>query len=270
MTATAPHQPDVAAALAAVRRVRPLVHCITNDVVMNPTANALLALGASPVMAHAPEEATRIAAGAAALVVNLGTPTRWRAEAMRLATATARASGIPWVMDPVGVGSSPWRHDLARELAGARPTVIRGNAREILSLAWGETDGAGVDSDAGVSEAAREAARALAQEQGCVVAVTGFVDFVSDGGRELHVHNGHPLMARVTGTGCMLGAVLAACLGAGAPPFDAAVAALVLFGLAGERAGAGDVGPGTFQVRLFDALAALGPDDLARDARIAP
>ena len=270
MNAIVSEQPDVAAALAGIRRVRPLVHCITNDVVMNPTANALLALGASPVMAHAPEESAEITARAAALVVNLGTPTKARAEAMRLSTASAHRAGIPWILDPVGVGASEFRHELARGLVDSKPAVIRGNAGEILSLAWGEVAAGGVDSAAGVSDEVRDAARALAQEQGCVVAVTGFVDFVTDGDRELRVHNGHPLMARVTGTGCMLGAVLGACLAVRVPPFEAAVSALVLFGVAGERAGAGDVGPGTFQVRLFDALAALGPADIARDARISP
>jgi hydroxyethylthiazole kinase len=254
--------------LAAVRRTRPLVHCITNDVVMNPTANALLAIGASPVMAHAPEEAADFARAAAALVVNLGTLTAQRAQAMALAISAAEEAGRPWVLDPVGVHASLFRLDLARRLLTTPPAVIRGNPSEIAALAGDAGHGRGVDSAGIGADAAHDAARRLARSTGCVVAVTGTIDCVTDGARDVFVHNGHPVLASITGTGCIASALAGACLGAGASPHEAAVAALVVLGIVGEAAGAGEAGPGTAHVRLMDGLAALSPAAVAQHQRL--
>jgi hydroxyethylthiazole kinase len=258
-----------AAILAAVRRMRPLVHNITNAVVMNSTANGLLAIGASPVMAHAPEEVAEVVAIASALVVNLGTLTREQVAAMEIAVEVARQRGVPWVLDPVGVGVTALRRSTAERLLRAAPAVVRGNASEIATLAGLGASGRGVDSTEDGSSAGHEAARQLARRLGAVVAVTGPVDCVTDGRRDVLVRNGHPMMAAITGTGCLATALVGATLGTGAAALPAAAAALVVLGLAGEQAAAGDVGPGTMQVCLVDRLAALTPDEVEAGQRIA-
>lgn len=257
-----------ASVLAAIRSTRPLVHNITNAVVMNTTANGLLAVGASPIMAHAPEEVAEIVAIASALVANIGTITREQARAMEIAAAAAQARGLPWVLDPVGVGATALRRSTAAMLVGYRPSVIRGNASEIATLAGDPPSGHGVDVSAGAEHAGHDAARRLARASGSVVAVTGAVDLVTDGEREARIHNGHPMMAGITGTGCLASALVGAALGAGAPPFEAAVATLVFYGLAGEQAADGAAGPGSMQMRLFDRLAALTPDDVAAGQKL--
>lgn len=257
-----------AAVLAAIRRTRPLVHNITNAVVMNTTANGLLAVGASPIMAHAPEEVAEIVVMASALVINIGTITREQARAMEIAAAAAQARGLPWVLDPVGVGATALRRDTAGMLLGYRPSVIRGNASEIATLAGDPPAGRGVDAAAGHALAGHDAARRLARASGSVVAVTGVVDLVTDGVREARVHNGHPMMAKVTGTGCLASALVGAALGCGAPPVEAALATLVFYGIAGEKAAEGEAGPGTMQVRVFDVLAALTPGEVTDGQRL--
>ena len=207
-----------AAVLAAIRRTRPLVHNITNAVVMNTTANGLLAVGASPIMAHAPEEVAEIVVMASALVINIGTITREQARAMEIAAAAAQARGLPWVLDPVGVGATALRRDTAGMLLGYRPSVIRGNASEIATLAGDPPAGRGVDAAAGHALAGHDAARRLARASGSVVAVTGVVDLVTDGVREARVHNGHPMMAKVTGTGCLPSALVGAASAAARRP----------------------------------------------------
>lgn len=265
--ATRPETP--AAILAAIRRMRPLVHNITNAVVMNSTANGLLAIGASPVMAHAPEEMAEVVAIASALVVNLGTLTREQVCAMEIAVEVARQRGLPWVLDPVGVSVTALRRSTAERLLRAAPAVLRGNASEIATLAGLGASGRGVDSTQDAACAGHEAARQLARRLGAVVAVTGPVDCITDGQRSVLVHNGHPMMANITGTGCLATALVGAALGTGAAPLNAAAAALVVLGLAGEQAAKGQVGPGTMQVRLYDRLAALTPDEVGAGQRIA-
>ncbi len=262
----------MAAALAAVRQQRPLVHNITNYVVMNTTANTLLALGASPVMAHAMEEVEELAAVAGALVLNIGTLSTPWIEAMFMAGRTANARGMPIVLDPVGAGATRLRTETARRLlAETRPAVLRGNASEILALADGASQARGVDAQHGV-EQAREAARQLARSHGAVVAVTGPEDFITDGSRAARIHNGHPLMARITGSGCAATALIGALCAVERDAFFAAATALTLFGIAGEMAAAEAPGPGTFQVRLLDALDTLDAAQVRRGARfeIAP
>ena len=258
----------IVAGLAAVRSQSPLVHNITNYVVMNTTANALLALGASPVMAHAVEEVEEMAALAGALVLNIGTLSTPWIEAMFLAGRAARARPIPVVLDPVGAGATALRTRTARALMrDARPAVIRGNASEILALLAEDAGARGVDSRHTV-EQARATAMTLAREHGTVVAVTGPEDFVTDGRRAVRIRNGHPLMARITGSGCSASAIIGALAAVQPNPFVAAVAGLVIFGIAGEMAAVDMPQPGTYQVRLVDALAEIEESDLRRGARI--
>ncbi|WP_339948924.1 hydroxyethylthiazole kinase [uncultured Albimonas sp.] len=255
------------ARLAAMRAGAPLVHNITNYVAMNVMANALLAAGASPAMVHAREEAAGFAAIAAALTVNIGTLSPPWAEAMEAAAASAVAHGKPWVLDPVAVFASPYRTEVCARLVALSPTVIRGNASEILALAGGTAGAAGADAGDEVS-AAEAGARALALRSGAVVAVTGPVDFLTDGSRAFRVANGHALMPKVTALGCSLTGVVAAFVATGEDPLAATAAALAFYGLAGERAATGAAGPGSFAVAFIDALHALSPADLDAGARI--
>jgi hydroxyethylthiazole kinase len=257
---------DLAAALDRLRASAPLVHNITNTVVANMTANALLAVGASPAMVQAEQEAGEFVLLAKALVVNIGTLSAPQRAAMHLAVDAARPAGIPWVLDPVAAGATAYRLDTARGLLEKRPTVLRGNASEILTLAGQAGASKGVDSTQ-AAELAQGAARWLAREGGIAVAVTGAVDYVTDGEAMLGIANGHPLLTRVTGTGCTATALTGAFLGAGLPGMAAAAAALTLLGLAAEDAAAGAVGPGSFQVALLDRLHTLDGATLAARAR---
>lgn len=260
---------QVAGLLDEVRARHPLVHNITNYVVMNSTANILLALGASPVMAHAEEEAADMAALAGALVLNIGTLSSPWIRAMINAGKAARAKGIPVVLDPVGVGATRFRTETAlRLLDEVGPAVIRGNASEILALSGAGGGARGVDSLHSV-EQAREAARTLAAARNAVVAVTGAEDFITDGCHEAYVGNGHPLMARVTGTGCAASAVTGAfCAVSPAAPFLAAVSALVVFGLAGENAAHGQPRPGTYGIALIDGIDEVTAAQVIHGARM--
>jgi hydroxyethylthiazole kinase len=205
---------SLSATLALLRTRRPLVHNLTNAVVANFTANALLALGAAPAMAEGVDEVTDFAASADAVVINLGMLSPERATVMRMAVRSASAASLPWALDPVGVGAIPQRTRFAQELGLLRPAAIRGNASEILALAGEAGGGRGVDSGAR-SEAAVTAARRLAGSTGAVVAVTGAVDYITDGIHVLTLHNGHELMTRVTGMGCAATAIIGACLALG-------------------------------------------------------
>jgi hydroxyethylthiazole kinase len=252
--------------LRELRVRKPLVHQITNYVVMNETANATLALGALPVMAHAPEEVEEMVGLASALVLNIGTLSEHWIEAMLIAGRAATERGIPVVLDPVGAGATGYRSDAARRILDeVDVTVLRGNQGEIATLFGADAEVRGVESMSTGLEPpalARGAARAL----GLVASVTGPIDHVSDGERSLAVSNGHPLLATVTGTGC-ISTALTGCFLAAKPeePLEAAAEALAALGVAAEDAAAGAEGPGTFHARLYDALAALDPDTL--DAR---
>lgn len=247
--------------LADLRGAPPLVQCITNAVVTNFTANALLALGASPAMCDIPGEAGLFAGIAGGLLVNLGTPTAEQRDAAREAVA----AGTPWVLDPVAVGALPVRTALAHELLEARPAIVRGNASEILALAGAGVGGRGVDSTDS-PEAALDAAHALAIRTGGTVAVSGPVDLIVDAERVARVSGGSALLTRVTGGGCALGAAMAALL-AVSDGFTAAATASAIWAVASERAEAVSSGPGSFAVAFLDALAAIEPADL--DDRVA-
>jgi hydroxyethylthiazole kinase len=255
--------------LRELRERKPLIHQITNYVVMNETANATLALGALPVMAHAREEVEEMVGLASALVLNIGTLSEHWIEAMVLAGRAANGRGVPIVLDPVGAGATRYRTDTAKRLlADLRIAVVRGNAGEVATLVGVDAEVRGVES---IGEAADpgELARAAARELGVVAAVTGPVDHVSDGEQVIAVANGHELLGAVSGTGCMATAITG-CFLAVKPdaPLEAAAEALVAFGVAGEDAARTARGPGTFHAGLYDALAALDPDTLDGRARI--
>jgi hydroxyethylthiazole kinase len=255
--------------LRRLRETKPLVHQITNYVVMNETANATLALGALPVMAHAREEVEEMAAIAGALVLNIGTLSPSWVDAMLLAGRAANAHGVPVVLDPVGAGATAYRTQTAKRILGeVDVAVLRGNAGEVATLVGVEAEVRGVESigtGGDPADLAREAARAL----GLVASVTGPVDHVSDGKDVIAIANGDPLMASITGTGCMSTALTGCFLAVNRErAFEAAAEALVAFGVAGEDAARVAKGPGSFHVALYDALAALDPATLDERARV--
>ena len=259
------------ARLGALRAGAPLVHNITNYVAMNVMANVMLAAGASPAMVHAREEAPGFAAIAAGLSVNVGTLSAEWAESMQEAAQSASARGKPWALDPVAVFASDWRGEVCRRLVELRPSLVRGNASEILALAGFEAGAKGADAGDEV-QAAEAAARALALRTGRIVAVTGPVDYVTDGSRALTVANGHALMPKVTALGCSLTGLCAAFLAVepeGGDALGAVAACLAFYGLAGERAAERASGPGSFAVAFLDALHGISPADLDAGARIA-
>lgn len=254
--------------LRLLREKRPLIHNITNFVVMNSTANTLLACGASPVMAHAPEEVAEMVTLAGALVLNIGTLTPYWVDAMLLAGRRANERGIPIVLDPVGSGATTLRTRSARRLLDALEiAVVRGNASEVLSLRRGDSGTRGVDSIHSVDDAAEIAAE-LSTELQTVLAITGKVDLVTDGARTARITNGHELMGFVTGTGCAASALVGAFLAVDERALEAAAFALACFGYAGEQAAERATAPGSFQVSLLDALYTMGETDLASGARI--
>ncbi|MGO1770086.1 MAG: hydroxyethylthiazole kinase [Microbacterium sp.] len=257
------------ALLAELRRRGPLVHSITNAVVTGFTANALLALGAAAAMVDIPGEAGPFARVADGLLINLGTPTAEQREAVREAASAAGEADTEWVLDPVAVGSLPVRTALAAEVVALRPTAIRGNASEVLALAGAGDGGRGVDAT-DAPERALAAAGAFAREIGSIVAVSGQEDLITDGADVVRVSNGHPLLTRVTGGGCALGAVVAAFLAVrgDTSPLHAVAAAHAAWGVAAERAAARAAGPGTFAVGLLDELASLTEESLAESARL--
>jgi hydroxyethylthiazole kinase len=256
------------ACIEAVRRKNPLVHNITNLVVMNTAANALLAVGAAPAMIHAPEETGEFVGLVDALVINVGTIYAEMAVGMRIAVDRANALGKPWVLDPVAAGVTTYRRRLSADLAASKPRVIRGNASEILTLASeGAGRGRGVDSSDPV-DAAIEAATRLAKSTGSVVAVTGEVDVVTDGMTVRRVAGGDPMLTRVTGMGCALSSVVGAFVGVNDDPLTATAAALACYAVAAEQAVARSSGPGSFQPAMFDALYGLDRDTFLAKARI--
>ncbi len=254
--------------LELLREKKPLIHNITNYVVMNWTANILLAIGVSPVMAHAHEEVEEMTSFAGALVLNIGTLTPYWIDSMVIAGKKANALKVPVILDPVGSGATKLRTDSARRILDeVRVTIVRGNASEILSLAQKGSHTKGVDSIHGVEEAA-EAASILAIELKTVLAITGAVDLVTNGDHVLRVSNGHELMGWVTGTGCAATAIIGAFLAVEPDAVKAAASALAYFGLAGEKAAPKADGPGSFQPALLDALYNINSEYVSKKAEI--
>ncbi|MFD2705959.1 hydroxyethylthiazole kinase [Salibacterium lacus] len=255
---------EAASYLEQVRTRNPLIYNITNTVVANFNANGLLAVGASPVMADAPEEAADMAWAADALVLNIGTLHPEQVESMFAAGRAASQKGIPIVLDPVGAGATPYRTNTARELLKELDvTLLRGNAGEVSAITGLESEMKGVDVSGDQKDTAVIAEHA-ADVLGTPVAVTGPVDAVSDGQETYQVHNGHSMMAKITGTGCLASAVAASFLTVSDHVVHGAAAALGFYGTAAERAEgfAANQGPGTFQVELLNALYHVGDLDL--------
>lgn len=255
-------------ARARVRAERPLIHLITNFVTMADVANATLALGARPVMAHAEEDIAEITPTARALVLNLGTPSRERVEAMWLAARYARAHHVPIVLDPVGVGASTFRRACALRLLDAGGiTIVRGNVAEIGALAGVTSTTSGVDAGCADYERAR-VLPGLARAHRTVIVCTGATDWVTDGARLVVVENGHPFLQRIAGAGDMLDALIASATTVESDAVVAAVCGLVWLGIAAEQAARAAEGIGSFHTRLFDALDALDDSTIQRAARI--
>ncbi|RYG03041.1 MAG: hydroxyethylthiazole kinase [Chitinophagaceae bacterium] len=240
--------------LQLVKQQSPLVHNITNFVVMNNTANALLAIGASPVMAHATTEVSEFVTISKSLVINIGTVDEYWAAAMFMAADAANETTTPWVLDPVGAGATSFRDEILQALLERKPTVIRGNASEIIALAKQNTTATkGVDSTDS-SDTALESAKHLNSTYGSVVCVSGETDIVVDGEELISLQNGHIMMTKVTGLGCTASALIGAFIGVTENTKDAVVAAMSLIGIAGELAVQQSAGPGSLQLNITDQL----------------
>ena len=255
--------------LATLRIRRPLILSLTNNVVQNITANMLLAVGAVPVMlTHEQEISELLRSCANGLLINVGTLNESQARTMLAATEQAQALGIPWVLDPVAVGLLSFRTEVCHRLLENRPTMIRGNASEIIALAGTKGQPCrGVESSA-ESEAALAAAQSLARQTGATVLVTGETDYCTNGSNTISCRNGNILMTRVTGVGCAMGALATACLASSDPPLHAAIATAAILGIAGEKAAHRAPAPGSFAVQLLDELALISPDDVAKHSRL--
>ena len=259
---------DAAVHLEQIREKKPLIHNITNYVVMNYTAMALLAVGASPIMAHSHEEVEELTSLAGALVLNIGTLTPYWVDSMIKAGKKANEMDIPVILDPVGSGATRLRTDSAKRILNeVKIRVVRGNASEVLSLAEKGSQTKGVDSIHSVDEAA-EAGKILAKELNTVLSITGKIDLITDGRYALRVSNGHPMMSAVTGTGCAATAVIAAFLAVNKDPLAAAGEGLAFFGLAGEKASKEASAPGTFQSKLLDFLYLVGSREFEQGVRV--
>jgi hydroxyethylthiazole kinase len=256
------------ALLQRIREQKPLIHHITNMVVMNDTANITLAIGALPVMAHAIEEVEEMVNLAGALVLNIGTLYPAQVDAMLLAGKRANARNIPIVLDPVGAGATRFRTETAhRLLTELRIAVVRGNASEIAALVGIESETRGVESIS-VAATPEQVVQRAAHELNTTVAITGVQDLISDGSRLFRVDNGHPLLASITGSGCMATSLVGAFLAVESDALQATTAALVAMGLAGEKAARLAGGPGTFRSHLLDAVASLEPQGLTAGQKV--
>ena len=256
--------------LLRLREQAPLVQCITNFVAMDVTANVLLAAGASPAMVHAVEEAAEFVGLGGTLSINIGTPSPPWVAGMESAAYAAHRRGTPWVLDPVAVGATSYRTDIVGNLLSFVPTVIRGNAGEIMAMAGDQdVEIKGVDSTRPSADA-RGAALGLAQKTAAVVVVTGAQDIVTDGNRLIALANGHPLMTKVTALGCALTGLIAAFLAVADDPLLAAASAVAYFGVCGELAADGADGPGSLRTRLLDRLYSLDQGEFASRLRLAP
>lgn len=240
--------------ILAVRETSPLVQNITNYVVMNNSANALLAIGASPIMAHAHPEIKSMISICQSIVINIGTLEEYWVSSMLMAAEEANKLKKPWVLDPVGAGATPYRNEVLEKLVALRPTIIRGNASEILSLAkYSQSQTKGVDSTS-LSTEAVSAAEFLNNAYGSIICISGAVDIVVDNKQKAFLSNGNELMTKVTGLGCSSSAVIGAFAAIIENKFEAAIAAMCLFGIAGEIAAKNSEGPGSLQLKILDKL----------------
>ncbi len=246
-----------------IRTTAPLIHNITNYVVMNTTANALLAIGASPVMAHAREEVAQMAAIASALVINIGTLSSPWVQSMTAAAKVAGEKNIPIILDPVGVGATAYRTQTANQLlATTAPAVIRGNASEIIALVVSGAETKGVDATA-AAESAMTAGQTLHETTGSTVCISGETDYIIGGDGVISIANGHPLMPKVTGLGCTATALCGAFAAVNPSGRQATAHAMATMGIAGEMAAESANGPASFQTAFIDSLYQIKEDDVA-------
>ncbi len=258
---------DLIEDLEQVRSKSPLIHNITNYVVMNNTANALLAIGASPVMAHAKDEVAEMAGIASALVINIGTLDAAWVDSMIIAGKTASAKNTPVILDPVGVGATSYRTKVCKQIINeCKPTIIRGNASEIMALCNSNVKTKGVDSTDS-SETALDTAKLLAQQTNAIVVISGQTDYITDGTNVETVNNGNPMMARVTGMGCTASAMVATFAAINNNPFKAGVHAMTIMGIAGEIAASKSKGNGSLQVNFLDELYNLSAETIQKTIR---
>ncbi|MDV6168785.1 hydroxyethylthiazole kinase [Flavobacterium sp. DG1-102-2] len=245
----------------SVRKNAPLVHNITNYVVMNTTANALLAVGASPIMAHAHPEVEDMVSICGALVINIGTLDEYWVASMLKAAAKAHQLGKPWVLDPVGAGATAYRNETVAQLLAYKPIVIKGNASEIMALAKvSQSVTKGVDSVHQSTEAI-DAARMLNETIGSVVCVSGATDVIVSGDKTIMIHNGHAMMQQVTGLGCTASALSGAFAAIGEDRLQSTAAAMAMLGIAGEMAQRKSTGPGSLQLHILDMLYSLTEEE---------
>ncbi|MED4586077.1 hydroxyethylthiazole kinase [Brevibacillus choshinensis] len=252
--------------LEKVREANPLIHNITNVVVTNFTANGLLALGASPVMAYAKQEVADMAGIAGALVLNMGTLDEQVVEAMLIAGKSANVHGVPVLFDPVGAGATPYRTKTAQTMVQeVKTAIVRGNAAEISHVIGESWEIKGVDAGEGKGDVVA-LAKMAAKKLGTIVAITGKVDVITDGERTYLIRNGHPILTKVTGTGCLLTSVMGAFAAVDDDVLFAGAAALVCYGVAAEQAAqkTAEEGPGSFQIQFLNELASATPDDVRR------
>ena len=253
--------------LKAIREKSPLVHNITNYVAMNFSANALLAMGASPVMAHAVEEMKDMTAIAGALAINIGTLDSMWVEGMLAAGKAMHERGGVIVLDPVGAGATPYRTETAWKIIEAcYPTIIRGNGSEIMALVNADIRSKGVDSSASSSDAL-ESAKMLARRTGAIVTISGAIDYITDGERVEQLSNGSPMQTLVTAMGCTATSVVAAFAAVNPDPFEASLHAMALMGVAGEIAASKSAGPGSLLTNFNDELYLITPEVLAATVR---
>ncbi|RJQ33252.1 MAG: hydroxyethylthiazole kinase [Actinobacteria bacterium] len=255
--------------LSLIREKKPLVHHLTNFVVMNETANMTLAIGALPIMSHAPEEVEEMVQVASCLVLNIGTLTPYWINSMILAGKKANELGIPVVLDPVGAGATKLRIDSAKKiLEEVNISTVRGNSAEIAVLAGIQAEIKGVEAIS-KSASSEQIAQDFALKSGCVAAVTGVEDVVSDGETTITIKNGHKMMATITGTGCMSTTMVAAFNAVQKNPLVAALGGLCAFGVAGEKAAYyTNNKPGSFHVALYDEVSNLSAADILDRAKI--
>ncbi|MFW5734127.1 MAG: hydroxyethylthiazole kinase [Oceanidesulfovibrio sp.] len=254
--------------VVAIREHKPLIINVTNYVVMNTTANALLALGASPAMSNAVDEMRDLVDICQALVLNIGTPTPTNMEAMNASFAAARELGKPVVLDPVAAGATGLRRDFVASLLHNRsPSIIRGNASEILALAGSADPSKGADTAHGVHEAS-DAAVELAKRHGCTVCVSGEIDLITNGNSSWVLTGGHAMMPYVTGLGCTASALCGAFAAVNPDPLAATIHAMAVMAAAGEIAAARSQGPGSLQMHLYDVLYSLTETELTERMRL--
>jgi hydroxyethylthiazole kinase len=253
--------------ILAVRERSPLVHSITNYVVMNTTANALLSVGASPIMAHSHPEMDDLVSISGALVINIGTLDEYWVKSMHLAIARANQLKKPWVLDPVGAGASAYRNEVLESLIQLRPAVIRGNASEIMALAKKHATTRGVDST-NQSVEAIEAAHILNSRFGSTVCISGATDIIIDQKQTIRISNGHAMMTRVTGLGCTATALTGAFVAVQPLLAEATASAMALLGVAGELAAERSNGPGSLQVNILDVLHTLSQEAFSARVKV--